>query len=306
MRFTKQASLIAAAVAAIACPAFGTINVDVGVTTSGASVANALNVTTTENWIGTDILVSLTQGSVLNVETLGAGGVGGSTAVELGAPLGPPDTGPSGISVEWQGNQNSGLQTMGNFVFSDDAEGTWSLAVFESFNAQANFISGTLSNGVLQTNFLPGDVNDDLFNGIEDLNIVLGQWNTDGSADPHSDPSGDGFVGIEDLNLVLGDWNASMVQGPWDYNPIGVPGDLDGDGFTGVTDLNELLLKWHNNVTPGDQADPSGDGFVGLDDMNIVLSNFNAGTPPTILIPEPTALALLSLGTLALFRRRQA
>ena len=54
-----------------------------------------------------------------------------------------------------------------------------------------------------------GDLNDDGFVGIEDLNIVLGSWNQNvPPGNPLADPSGDGFVGIEDLNFVLGGWNA--------------------------------------------------------------------------------------------------
>jgi hypothetical protein len=57
---------------------------------------------------------------------------------------------------------------------------------------------------------LTGDLNDDGFVGIEDLNTVLSSWNQqvifgDRSA---GDPTWDGFVGIEDLNWVLGNWNA--------------------------------------------------------------------------------------------------
>jgi hypothetical protein len=57
---------------------------------------------------------------------------------------------------------------------------------------------------------LDGDLDGDGFVGIADLNIVLGNWNTNVTAgDPLAgDPSGDGFVGIEDLNRVLGNWNA--------------------------------------------------------------------------------------------------
>ncbi len=55
---------------------------------------------------------------------------------------------------------------------------------------------------------LEGDLNGDGFVGIEDLNIVLGDWNASPPTDPAADPTGDNFVGIEDLNLVLGNWNA--------------------------------------------------------------------------------------------------
>ena len=87
-------------------------------------------------------------------------------------------------------------------------------------------------------------------------------------------------------------------------------GDLNGDGFVGVDDLNIVLIHWNQNVTPGDLllGDPTGEGFVGVDDLNIVLVNWNNGTPPTEgdAIPEPASYALLSLGGLAILRRRWA
>lgn len=58
----------------------------------------------------------------------------------------------------------------------------------------------------------PGDLNDNGFVGIEDLNIILSNWN---QSVPIGDRSrgdiagnGDGFVGISDLNIVLSNWNA--------------------------------------------------------------------------------------------------
>jgi aspartyl protease len=56
---------------------------------------------------------------------------------------------------------------------------------------------------------LIGDLNSDGFVGIDDLNIVLANWNqnvTEGYLFS-GDPTGDGFVGIDDLNTVLGNWN---------------------------------------------------------------------------------------------------
>ncbi len=56
---------------------------------------------------------------------------------------------------------------------------------------------------------LVGDLDGDGFVGINDLNIVLGNWNQNvPPANPLADPSGDGFVGIDDLIAVLGNWNA--------------------------------------------------------------------------------------------------
>ncbi|MEZ6190690.1 MAG: FG-GAP-like repeat-containing protein [Phycisphaerales bacterium] len=62
---------------------------------------------------------------------------------------------------------------------------------------------------------LPGDLDGDGFVGIADLNIVLGNWNTNVTAGDAlmGDPSGDGFVGIEDLNAVLGNWNTGTPPG---------------------------------------------------------------------------------------------
>ena len=58
-----------------------------------------------------------------------------------------------------------------------------------------------------------GDLNGDGFVGIDDLNIVLGNWNqnVNPGSEPEGDPSGDGFVGIDDLNVVLGNWNAGST-----------------------------------------------------------------------------------------------
>jgi hypothetical protein len=56
---------------------------------------------------------------------------------------------------------------------------------------------------------LTGDLDGDGFVGINDLNIILGNWNQNvPPANPLADPSADGFVGIDDLNTVLGNWNA--------------------------------------------------------------------------------------------------
>ncbi len=60
----------------------------------------------------------------------------------------------------------------------------------------------------LPTASIVGDLNGDGFVGIEDLNLVLGDWNASPPTDPAADPTGDNFVGIEDLNVVLGNWNA--------------------------------------------------------------------------------------------------
>ncbi|MEZ6192188.1 MAG: PQQ-dependent sugar dehydrogenase [Phycisphaerales bacterium] len=81
---------------------------------------------------------------------------------------------------------------------------------------------------------IPGDLDGDGFVGIDDLNIVLGNWNQQVAArDPQKgDPSGDGFVGIDDLNVVLGNWNAGTPPG--ETSNIPEPGTLWLLGCCGI------------------------------------------------------------------------
>ncbi len=61
---------------------------------------------------------------------------------------------------------------------------------------------------------LVGDLDGDGFVGINDLNLVLSNWNMSvPPGDPLADPSGDNFIGIDDLNTVLGNWNAGTPPG---------------------------------------------------------------------------------------------
>lgn len=86
-----------------------------------------------------------------------------------------------------------------------------------AFNADGILALGGLftdgSRAILALNLGPltGDLDGDGFVGIDDLTIVLNNWNLSvPPGDPLADPSGDGFVGIDDLNLVLGNWNAGL------------------------------------------------------------------------------------------------
>lgn len=70
----------------------------------------------------------------------------------------------------------------------------------------------------------------------------------------------DGFVGIEDLNVVLSNWNENVDHGDWTQGDIsgfiqdadtgrasGMPG---GDGFVGIEDLNAVLSNWNTGTPP--------------------------------------------------------
>lgn len=109
-------------------------------------------------------------------------------------------------------------------------------------------LGSTVDQLVLLTPFsiaLPGDLNNDGFVGIADLNIVLGVWNQAiPPGDPDlADPSGDGFVGIEDLNAVLGNWNAGTPPPPGsDELVIPEPGTLAILGLGGLAVLKRSRL----------------------------------------------------------------
>jgi len=62
------------------------------------------------------------------------------------------------------------------------------------------------------------------------------------------DMNNDGFVGIDDLNNVLSNWNASAPA------PNSPPGDVNGDGFVGIDDLNWVLSNWNNGTPPAEDA----------------------------------------------------
>ncbi len=82
--------------------------------------------------------------------------------------------------------------------------------------------------------FLAGDLNGDCFVGIDDLAIILANWNDTVTLGDLSlgDPSGDAFVGIDDLNIVLSNWNAG--DPPLHGANIPEPASLALSGIGGV------------------------------------------------------------------------
>ena len=96
----------------------------------------------------------------------------------------------------------------------------------------------------------PGAV---LANGdIEAIEYVLFSLLLDGDLD------GDGFVGIDDLNLVLSNWNQNVTPGDK------AAGDLDGDGFVGIGDLSGVLGNWNAGSPPDTHANIPEPSTVGV------------------------------------------
>lgn len=214
------------------------------------------------------------------------------------------------IDITWLNTSQTDIGTfkIGRFTLSDNAVGSWTMMVTSDTGFRT--YQGNINNGMFDLRDtgagepLLGDLDEDGFVGIGDLNIILGDWNktdVDGNAPQYGDLNFDLFVGISDLNIVLGNWNQTVLPGDF------ASGDINGDGFVGISDLNIVLGNWNDQLTTIDpRADPTGDLFVGIEDLNLVLGNWNQGTPPSsIAVPEPTALIVwLPIALVGFARRR--
>jgi hypothetical protein len=91
----------------------------------------------------------------------------------------------------------------------------------------------------------------------------------------------------------------------------GLPGDTDGDGDIDDADLGTAFAAYTGPLAPGAgnktaaDGDTDGDGDVDDADLGAAFAGYT-GPLATAAVPEPTSLALLGIGGLAMIRRRRA
>ncbi len=88
---------------------------------------------------------------------------------------------------------------------------------------------------------LPGDLDFDGFVGLDDLDLILDNWNQSVSAGDTflGDPSGDGFVGLDDLDILLNNWNAATP--PTHQGAATIP--EPATGLLSMATLGVLVLR---------------------------------------------------------------
>ena len=117
----------------------------------------------------------------------------------------------SGVNTLYMTAQTLGMQFADNIDALDVEmwEGPLSVEVFEE---------------IWDLPAVEGDLNGDGFVGLDDLDIILNNWNqTVPPADPLADPNGDGYVGLDDLDIVLNNWNNGV---PPSANEVPEPASL--------------------------------------------------------------------------------
>ncbi len=181
--------------------------------------------------------------------------------------------------IDWDGFDDAGLGNMaGGGLGANGGAGDlpFSGGGFVGELSILNYYNYALDAADLLTSYhaivgsLPGDINDDGYVGIDDLDILLANWNTNTPSIAAVDLDGDGFVGLQDIDILLGNWNTKRLVHP--------PADINGDGFVGLDDLDILLASWNKSSESNPAADLNLDGYIGIDDLDILLSLWNSST----------------------------
>ena len=164
----------------------------------------------------------------------------------------------SGTTVTWRVNGNPEADSIFEDLVSFDQSAPEVPSVIGTFNitgdsgsaftsGNAWFGYGDYVNSVMDAGELGGI--------FDNINISVSSVALAG------DLNLDGFVGVDDLNIVLVNWNQNVTPGD-----LGT-GDPTGDGFVGVDDLNIVLVNWNNGTPPADGAaipEPASLALLGL------------------------------------------
>jgi hypothetical protein len=110
-----------------------------------------------------------------------------------------------GVQVDQASGSNpGGIHAQLNWTAT--ASGTMYASVTSNIGSLGDYLVSIAESSGLLT----GDLDGNGFVGVDDLNIVLSNWNQNVTPGDLSlgDATGEGFVGVDDLNIVLGNWNA--------------------------------------------------------------------------------------------------
>ena len=158
------------------------------------------------------------------------------------------------------------------------------------------------SAGIASAQYEPGDWNGDWRVNDDDLSLLLSQW---GAYDP-SPPPPWWWPPLNPLPVDDGDLSDLLANWRTGPPPCGSPGDADQDGDCDDDDLSILLAHWGQDVTGDFDGGCSKGEFSGrapVDDDDLSMMCRQSWQPP--LVPEPTTMSLLAIGTLALLRHKR-
>ena len=197
--------------------------------------------TATFNFTGGTLLnaasIDLGQPLVQQGGTLAPGGSIGTTNIIGDYQL---TAGTVEIELGGVGSPHDMLSVTGNIDITQ-LDTTLSLSIIGSvlpgtytiIESTAGTLTGQFEN-IIGLDSYPGtfDVQYTTTSVILSLNALLGDLNADG------------FIGLDDLDIVLLNWNQTVT--PWDL----ASGDTTGDGYVGLDDLDLILSHWNQGTPP--------------------------------------------------------